>query len=186
MLSKSTAALCPWDACPTAVRMAVQAIVLQNVEAGAAARGWRHDQGAWSRIVLKLERPVLGILQQSRFHIAKRVGEIATKAPAGILVHRQERADFIVAKAIDVEFLNVVLSAINDELANVVVPQRERKTASESHVREVEALVVIAGIGSTIPKIKTLIIAKESARVVINNVEGHRDAVKVTQVNHSL
>ena len=42
---------------------APQSIVLQNVKARAAARGGRHDQGRWPRIVLELERPILGILR---------------------------------------------------------------------------------------------------------------------------
>src|SRR5579872_6914363 len=66
---------------------AAQSIVLQNVKARAATGGWGHDQGAWPRIIVELERPILGILEQPWLDVAKRVGEIAAKAPAGILIH---------------------------------------------------------------------------------------------------
>ena len=86
---------------------APQSIVLQNVKARAAAAGRRHDQGGRPRIVLELERPILGVLQQPGFDVAKRAGEVAAKAPAGIFIHGQERADFVVAEPVNVEFIDI-------------------------------------------------------------------------------
>src|SRR5208283_3657730 len=105
--------------------------MLQNVKACAAAARWQQDRHAWPWIVLELERPILCVLEKPWLDVAKRTGEVAAKAPAGILVHGQQRANFVVAEAVDMEFLDVEAGTIDDKLANVVIPKCERKTASE-------------------------------------------------------
>ena len=44
-------------------------------------------------------------------------------------IHGKQRADFVVAEAVDVEFVDVVAGAVDDELAHVVVPKREGESS---------------------------------------------------------
>src|SRR5271154_3251628 len=94
------------------------------------------------------------------------------------------------------EFVDVVAGAVDDELTDVLIPQGEREAAGVALVGEIEALIIeagviliiyggVVGICGAIEKVDGLIVALEAASVVVDNVEGYGDAVKVAEVDQA-
>ena len=102
--------------------------MLHDIKSGSAT-GCRDDGLARSRVIRPLGGPILSVLQDPRFGGAHSAGEGLTEGPSRILVHRKEAANLIITEAVDMELFNVVTGIVYHELADVVVPERERKAA---------------------------------------------------------
>ena len=75
---------------------------------------------------------------------------------------------------------------VDQELPYLLLPERERQAARNALVGEVLAVGDVARAGLAVPEVERLVVSLEPARVVVDDVEHHRDPVEVTQVDQRL
>ena len=77
---------------------------------------------------------MLGVLQGARALEAESTGQIAAELAPESPPEAEENTDLVVAKAIGVKFVQKKTGVIDKELANVLIPEREGKSAGPSLV----------------------------------------------------
>ncbi len=99
--------------------------------------------------------------------------EIATEAPAAVFVHREQRTDLVVAKSVGMKLLDVASRVVDQELADAVVPGAARKaTGTAVMIGAVQTVIWIAMVRQADVVVYGLVVAIESAAVVVDDVEG--------------
>src|ERR1700722_9205839 len=86
------------------------------------------------------------------------------------------------------EFVDKEGSVINQKLADFLFPERKRQAAHDTDIGEKETLIIRGWRGErlAIPEVDAFVIAFESARVVIDHVKRHRNAIEMAEVDHRL
>src|SRR5579864_327339 len=128
---------------------------------------------------------MLGVLQAARALEAEGTGQVTAEAGARIAAEAEEHADLVVAKAVGVKFVQKEPGVVDEELAHVLIPEREGKAAGPSFVGAVKALVVVT-VGSAVPEVDGVVVAEKPARVVVHDIENNGDPVEVAEIDKNL
>ena len=165
--------------------------MLQHIEPRTARRNRGHNRRRALRIVVELSRPVLRILQQARLHKPQRAGQVIAEAPAGIAVGRKQDADLVIAKSVSVKLFHVVQSVVQQELPDILVPQRKREPPGAAVlIGKVQAVVVIAHVRHAIKVVQASIVQRtvhgKAAGMVVHHIERHRDSIHMAEVDQRL
>ena len=108
----------PYEACRIALRRLMRkAVVLNHVETGTLGRR-RGDN--------RFDRPMFGVLQRLRPFPANRIRDVLAETKASGLIQIEQGADFVIAQSAYVKFVEIVLGAIYEKLADILIPKRER------------------------------------------------------------
>ena len=104
---------------------------------------------------------------------------------------RNQVADLVIAKSIDVKFADIVQGVVDEELADIVFPKGEREPACSSVlIGEIQAIVVVADVLGAVPVIDAVVVQlpvhREPTGMVVDHVEGDRNAVDMTQIDQRL
>src|SRR5579859_5175893 len=128
---------------------------------------------------------MLGVLQAARTLEAESTGHIAAEAAARITAEAEEHTDLVVAKAISVKFVQKETGVIDEELAHVLIPEREGQAAGPALVGTVKALVVVTVVRA-VPEVDGVIVAEKSACMVVYDIENNGDSIEVTEIDKNL
>ena len=128
---------------------------------------------------------MLGVLQGARAVEAESTGQVAAEAVARIAAEAEEHTDLVVAEAVGVKFVQKETGVIDEELAHVLIPEREGKAAGPAFVGAVKALVVVT-VASAVPEIDGMIIAEKPTGVVVHDIENNSDPIQVTEIDKNL
>jgi hypothetical protein len=78
---------------------------------------------------------MLGILQTTPELEAESTGQSAAEAGARIAAEAEKHTDLVIAKTIGVKFVQKASRVIDEELAHVLIPERECKAAGPALLR---------------------------------------------------
>jgi hypothetical protein len=151
-----------------------QPIRLQGVEAGAALAGGG-DHGL-------LRRPVLGDMDGLGLEVPGGVRHVLAKPPAMLAALLFDDTDFIVAEAVGVALVQIEPRVVDQKLSDVPVPIGEDQAAGPPTIGEVEAVVQVP-VRLPVVEVEAAV-AEVAARMVVDDIEDHRQPIHVTQVHH--
>ena len=156
--------------------------MLKNIKSRAAVCHRSHQIGGGLGEIRKLRGPVLRVLDHVRLEEAQGARQVGAETPPAREIQGEQNADLIVAEAVDVKGAHEKRRVVDEELADVIVPEGEGKSTGPPHVGEVEAIVVIA-VGEAVPEIEIQIISHEAAGMVVNHIEDDADAIQMAKVH---
>ena len=147
-----------------------QRVAVADVEAHSV----RRDGYAFPAFVA----PIFGDLDGGRLDVTQGVREILGKIPAAVFVNH---GDLVVTQPVDVILLEQGLAVIDQELPDLLLPEREDAPAGVILVGEIEA-VIVRRVRLPIEELDALIV-EAAARVIVDHVRDHRDPVEMAEIN---
>ncbi len=153
-----------------------QAVGQGRIEAGPIWRRVHH---------VRIHVPILGMMQRLWPVCMQRGGEVLAKPPSVRRAVVIDDAHLVVTESVDTVFIEKEFRVLDKEIPHLRLGEVEDEASGMALVREIEGVPLPASRRLAVEEVQALI-AELTARMVVDHVEDHSQAVEMTEIYQRL